>query len=155
MKYLLLSVLNIALLFTATAQIKESQGNTSPHLVIYQVEVSFTSKCCGTASNDFLHYFVDSFNKKNKVQVAAWQWGGCGKEGENLVLFSTNNLNPKITKKFLNAIKKIIPQQNEKNNSVNASMGEIFLDYNIAANTITNCRGNLISFYPSKAKNKK
>lgn len=152
MKYLLLSVLNIALVLTATAQIKESQGKISPHLDNYQVEVSFTSKCCGTASSDFLHFFVDTFNKKNKIQVAAWQWGGCGKEGENLVLFSTNNLSSKTAKKFLNALKKLIPQQNEKNKNINASMGEIFLDYNIAANTITNCRGNLISFYPSKIK---
>ncbi len=149
MKLLLLLFfsLSMAPLHTATAQLKKPVVNNNPKPAIYQVEVSFTSMCCGTAPTDFLHLFVDSFNKKNKVQLDAWQWGGCGKEGENIVLFSTTNLKKKQEKKFLNAIKTLIPQQNEKNKKINASMGEINIDYDVAAATINNCRGNLISFY--------
>lgn len=135
------------------AQTEKPAENNFANPIIYDLVVSFNSICCGPASNEFLHNFIDSFNKKNKVIVPAWQLGGCGREGESKILISITNLKKATAIKFLKNIKKLIPAQNTKNKTINASSGEIALEQNIQRKDINNCRGALTSFYLTNQQN--
>lgn len=127
-----------------------AQATTSNDSVNYAVVVSFGSMCCGTASDDFLKDFIKEFNRKNKVIINVWQMSGCGREGEYKILFSLDKL--KVTKKtkLIAALKKLIPKQNEKNKAEKASSGLISLDYNLTANKLENCRGQLTKWILTK-----
>lgn len=116
----------------------------------YGVVVSFGSMCCGTASDDFLKNFVKEFNTKNKVVISAMQVGGCGREGEYKILFSLEKLKESKKIKFVAALKKLIPEQNEKNKIVKASSGPISLEYNLPLNKLENCRGQLTKWKPAQ-----
>ncbi|MBC7511854.1 MAG: hypothetical protein H7320_24410 [Ferruginibacter sp.] len=116
----------------------------------YSVVVSFGSMCCGTASDDFLKNFVKQFNTKNKVVISAMQVGGCGREGEYKILFSLEKLKEAKKIKFVTALKKLIPEQNEKNKTVKASSGPVTLDYNLPFNKLENCRGQLTKWQPAQ-----
>ena len=118
--------------------------------VNYDVVVSFGSMCCGTASDDFLKNFVKEFNSKNKVAISAMQVGGCGREGEYKILFSLEKLKEAKKIKFVSALKKLIPEQNEKNKTVKASSGPISLEYDLTSNKLENCRGELTKWKPAK-----
>ena len=118
----------------------------------YDVVISFNSMCCGTASNDFLKEFITNFNAKNKVALDVWQMSGCGREGESKVVISTAGIKKCINAKLMKNLKTLIPQQNEKNKAIKASIGNIDLEYGIAANTITNCRGQLVRFTLTTSK---
>ena len=118
----------------------------------YDVVISFNSMCCGTASNDFLKEFITGFNAKNKVSLNVWQMTGCGREGESKVVISSAGIKKSVKTKLLKSLKTLIPKQNEKNKAINASIGNIDLEYGIAANTITNCRGQLVRFALTTAK---
>lgn len=109
----------------------------------YDVVVSFGSMCCGPVSDEFLKDFIQQFNKKNKVAVQAWQITGCGREGEFKILFSLTKLNTAVKKKFLSCVKKIVPEQNDKNKKFKASSGPISIDYNFPKAGLPNCMGQL------------
>lgn len=118
--------------------------------VNYGVVVSFGSMCCGAASDDFLKNFVKEFNTKNKVDISAMQLGGCGREGEYKILFSFEKLKESKKIKFVAALKKLIPEQNEKNKIVKASSGPISLEYNLPLDKLENCRGQLTKWKPAQ-----
>ncbi len=118
--------------------------------VNYGVVVSFGSMCCGTASDDFLKNFVKEFNFKNKVTINAMQVGGCGREGEYKILFSIEKLKEVKKIKFVAALKKLIPAQNDKNKTVKPNSGTITLDYDLPLNKLGNCRGQLTKWNPGK-----
>lgn len=150
MKYILSLCLTLLTSIFVTAQIEKPVPMESQIPATYELVISFNSICCGPPSDEFLHSFIDTFNKKNKVHVAVWQLGGCGREGESKVLFSLKNLKKKNAKKFIDSMIKIIAKQNASNKSANASTGEISAEYEVLSNSITNCRGQLNSFYLSK-----
>jgi hypothetical protein len=112
----------------------------------YDAVVSFGSMCCGPASDDFLKSFTQQFNKKNKVTIQAWQITGCGREGEFKILFSVAKLKTAAKKKFLASLKKLVPDQNDKNKKLKASSGTVSLDYNFPKTELPNCRGELIKW---------
>ena len=118
----------------------------------YDVVISFNSMCCGTASNDFLKEFITNFNAKNKVALNVWQMSGCGREGESKVIILSAGIKKTVKTKLMKSLKTLIPQQNEKNKAIKASIGNIDLEYGIAANTITNCRGQLVRFVLTTSK---
>ena len=150
MKFLLLIFISFISLTAAAFQVKQNLQNDSLKLSAYDIAVSFNSICCGPPSDAFLHELLDTFNRKNKVQVSAWQLGGCGREGESKILFSLKKLKKTTAKKFITLIKKTLKDQNDKNKTANASSGDISLEYNIFLKDITNCRDQLKSFYQSK-----
>ncbi|MEO7489596.1 MAG: hypothetical protein ABIU77_20940 [Ferruginibacter sp.] len=126
-----------------------TQGYTqvdSSRLEKYDVVVSFGSMCCGPVSDDFLKNFIQQFNRKNKVTIQAWQITGCGREGEFKILFSLTKLNRTAKNKFLNCLKKLVPEQNDKNKKLKASSGTISIDYNFPKTELPNCRGELIKW---------
>jgi hypothetical protein len=53
----------------------------------YKVAVAFGSRCCGTASSEFLGKFLKDFNRTAAVKVSADIAEGCGREGEFYILF--------------------------------------------------------------------
>ena len=123
-----------------------TQGYTqadSTHLEKYDAVVSFGSMCCGPVSDDFLRNFTQQFNRKNKVTVQAWQITGCGREGEFKILFSLNKLKTAAKKKFLTGLKKLVPDQNDKNKKLKASSGPIAVDYDFPKTELPSCRGQL------------
>lgn len=109
----------------------------------YDVVVSFGSICCGTVSDDFLVDFIKQVDCKNKVTIQAWQLGGCGREGEFKILFLLNKLNPSAKKKLITGLKKLVPEQNNKNKKAKASSGPINLDFDFPAKQLENCSGQL------------
>ena len=109
----------------------------------YDVAVSFGSMCCGTAQSDFLANYIKLFNRTNKVILNAWQLDGCGREGEFKILFSLDKLSASKKKKLLSSLKKLIPEQNNKNKKIKASSGPISIDYDLPVNQLENCRGQL------------
>lgn len=125
-----------------------AQTTTTYSPVNYGVAVSFGSVCCGTASDDFLKNFVKEFNSKNKVIINAMQVGGCGREGEYKILFSLEKLKKAKKIKFVVALKKLIPAQNDKNKIVKPNSGPISLDYDLPLNKMENCRGQLTKWNP-------
>jgi hypothetical protein len=102
--------------------------------------------CCGPVSDDFLKNFIQQFNRKNKVTIQAWQITGCGREGEFKILFSLTKLNRTAKNKFLNCLKKLVPEQNDKNKKLKASSGTVSIDYNFPKTELPNCRGELIKW---------
>ena len=138
-----------SIMFFASAN---AQLTTPATLEKYDVVISFNSMCCGTASNDFLKEFITNFNAKNKVALNVWQLTGCGREGESKVVISTGSIKKSVKTKLMKSLKTLIPQQNEKNKAIKASIGNIDLEYGIAANTITNCRGHLVRFALTTSK---
>lgn len=140
-----------SILFFASA---DAQVTTPVTPEKYDVVISFNSMCCGTASNDFLKEFITNFNAKNKVVLNVWQMTGCGREGESKVVISSTGIKKSVKTKLIKSLKTLIPQQNEKNKTIKATIGNIDLEYGIAANSITNCRGQLerLALSTSKVK---
>lgn len=145
MKYRITFFFVLILCATLNAQTTKT---TAP--VKYDVVVSFGSICCGTPSDDFLKDFIKEFNCKNKVTINAWQLGGCGREGEFKILFSLVKFKEAKKIKLIAALKKLIPEQNDKNKAANASSGSISLDYNLPLSDFGNCRGQLAKWKLAK-----
>jgi hypothetical protein len=130
----------VVLIWGVTVNAQATKNGTP---VKYEVVVSFGSMCCGTPSDDFLKDYIKKFTCKNKITINAWQLGGCGREGEYKILFSLVNLKETNKTKLIAALKKLIPEQNDKNKAANASSGYINLDYNLPLSSFENCRGQL------------
>ena len=109
----------------------------------YDVVVSFGSMCCGTVSDDFLADFIKQFNCKNKVTIQGLQLSGCGREGEFKILFLLNKLNTSAKKKLITGLKKLVPDQNNKNNKAKASSGPVSIDFDFSTKQLENCSGQL------------
>ena len=144
MKPLLL--LSNILLFFAAANGQSAKSGVITIPAKYEVVVFFGSMCCGPASDDFLKDFITHFNSTNKVTINTWQMTGCGREGESRILFSLVNLNKEKCDLFLSSIKTLVPSQNEKNKTVNASIGNISLSYDVLLSSLSNCRGPLSKY---------
>jgi len=144
MKTTLLLILTVLFFTTTNAQDVENSKIVIP--TKYEIVVSFGSICCGPPSDIFLKSFINTFNDKNKITINCWQLTGCGREGESKVLFSLQNLNTSKRTKFLKAIKKIVPQQNQQNKTANASTGNINLDYEVLLSNINNCRNKIVMY---------
>lgn len=138
MKIVLLFILAILFINVAVAQPKIFKAMDK-----YEVVLSFNSMCCGAPSPDFLRSFLNTYTTKNKTTINVAQMSSCGREGEYKILFSLEYLNEVQKKKFIAAIKKLIPQQNTKNKTAKPSIGSIEIDYDIAPGSIENCRGKL------------
>ena len=117
-----------------------AQNSTPGTLAKFDVIVSFGSICCGTASDDFLKEYFKMCSSKNKDSIIALKLGGCGREGEYKILFSLVKLAPPQKNKFIAALKKLIPEENEKNKAANASSGPISLDYDLPISQFEYCR---------------
>jgi hypothetical protein len=80
------------------------------------------------------------------VTIPSWQITGCGREGEFIILFSLAKLKTATKKKFLSGLKKLVPDQNDKNKKLKASSGNVSLDYNFPKTELPTCRGELIKW---------
>lgn len=136
-KYLVAFILFILMHTITYAQ----AGSTLPER--FDVVASFGSICCGPVDDSFLKTYIKQFDLKHKVAVSVWQKGGCGREGEFKILFSLNNLPASAKKKLLTGLKKLLCDQNYKNKKLKASSGQVSLIYDLPANELTNCRGEL------------
>ncbi len=120
----------------------------------YDVVISFNSICCGAPSDDFLKDFVAKCIKVYNTGIEGWQTGACGREGEYKILLSAAKLNKAKKLKFMDSLKKIIEQRNGSNKNANASTGSITIDYNLSAESIQNCRGQIVPWNSSSKKKK-
>lgn len=109
----------------------------------YEVVVSFGSICCGPASDDFLKPFLNDHPTAKKRQLLAWKIGGCGREGEYHILLSLANWKASEQKKLIRDLQKLIEQQNKINKKKAPSKGNIYLQFNVAMDAFTHCRGQL------------
>jgi hypothetical protein len=137
MKYIILLFLVSLINIFANAQ--PASANSEK----YDVVVSFGSICCGTVSDDFLVDFIKQVNCKNKVTIQGWQLGGCGREGEFKILFLLNKLNASAKKKLITGLKKLVPEQNNKNKKAKANSGPISINFNFPTKQLENCSGQL------------
>jgi hypothetical protein len=117
-----------------------AQNTTAGTPATFDVVVSFGSVCCGTASDDFLKAYMKTYCSKNKDAIIALKLGGCGREGEYKILFALVKLAPPQKSKFISALKKLIPDENEKNKAASASSGPISLDYDLPISQFEYCR---------------
>ena len=134
MKYLLL-------LFTLLLNNTNQAVVASPtHDSIYAAGVSFGSMCCGTSSDQFLKDYVKKFNKKYKVKITADKFGGCGREGEFVVLFPLTKIKKTTSQQFINGLEKLLPAQDAKNKKIKSSSGGFQLLRNVKAAECNHCR---------------
>lgn len=131
------------LLFSCMLQTPANSQPDTAAVEKYEIAVSFGSMCCGPVSDAFLKDFIRQFSSKNKVIIPALQIGGCGREGEFKILFSVKKLNASGKKKLLAGLKKLIPQENEKNKKLKAGSGPVSLEYDLPKSQLVNCRGEL------------
>lgn len=106
----------------------------------YVAGVSFNSICCGPPSDDFLKSFVVKFNTDNDVKLTADKIGGCGREGEFVVLFRLGKIKEATSKKFIAEIEKLIPAQEAENKKTNTSSGGLEVLHNVKGSDYSHCR---------------
>lgn len=141
MKILLL-LLSVLFIHPGCASRTASQNQEE----VYAVGVGFNSICCGTPSDEFLKTFVKAFNKNNSVSITADKLAGCGKEGENVLLFHTQKLGAATGKKFIAELEKLIPLQNLENKKADSSSGGLEILRDVKASAYSHCRISLQSW---------
>lgn len=125
-----------ALLLTVSAAAPKNNGA----LPQYDAVLSFNSMCCGPPTNDFLKSFLTQFNKANKVKVKARLLGGCGKEGEYVIVLSFAGLTAKTKPKLTAQLNALVSKQNTANRAANNVSGNIDIQYNVPPNQLAGCR---------------
>ena len=146
MKNLSLKSLSLGLILATSLFACAQTKNMTTQKKEYKIAVAFTSICCGTASNDFLKDYVNNFCDKNKVKVAAFQKGGCGREGEYYIAFSLSEINTDLQGDFINKLEEIIPVVNEEIKKKEPNKGRVKLmkDFNLSA--LQHCRQELVTW---------
>lgn len=106
----------------------------------YAIGVSFGSMASGPSSDQFLKDYVKKFNKRCKVKITADKFGGCGREGEFVILFPLTKIKKTTRQQFINGLEKLLPAQDAKNKKIKSSSGGFQLLRNVKASEYSHCR---------------
>lgn len=115
----------LILIFSASA--KNCHKNNSVVSDKYQFAVSFGSKCCGTASDNFLKEFLTKFNNENKNILKADIVKGCGREGEFIILIRFLKQDALLRSNLEQSLSDVIEKENQKKSAANDSSGYVTL----------------------------
>lgn len=130
----------ILLLFTLLINTNKHTTASTVHNSNYIAGVSFGSMCCGPSSDEFLKDYVKKFNKKYATKITADKFGGCGREGEFVVLFPLFKIKKTTQTQFIHGLEKLLPAQELKNKKIKTNSGGFLLLRNIKEQEYKHCR---------------
>ena len=131
------------ILFLFTLLFNNTNNDTAAsitHNSNYIAGVSFGSMCCGPSSDQFLKDYVKKFNKKYTIKITADKFGGCGREGEFIILFPLSKIKKTTQMQFTNGLGKLLQAQELKNKKIKPNSGGFQLLRNIKEEEYSHCR---------------
>ncbi len=132
--------------FSISTLILKAQCHTPTTPQSFELVVAFASMGTGTSSDTFLKKYVKLFSANNKIIIPAYRRGGCGREGEFYIFFSTSKLKPAIQKKFSTSLKNEIIKQEAANRKRNPNSGSITLENNGETIDFSHCSSELVKW---------
>ena len=115
-----------------------STENTSEES--FPVALYFGSICCGPSSADFISPFVKKYNAAHKQKITGHKVGGCGREGEYIILFNLPAMNKSDKDTWLADLETLVSKQVTLNKAAKADAGGIEIRENVQLADLAHCR---------------
>ncbi|RYY49058.1 MAG: hypothetical protein EOO06_08255 [Chitinophagaceae bacterium] len=104
------------------------------------VALYFGSMASGPIGDEFLKTWLKQFIKNEKVNITADKYGGCGKEGEYIIVINKSNFSADTETKFMKNLEKLVSDEMRRTKAENSSAGPIEIRKEPAVEDYTYCR---------------